>query len=65
MTDLRRRKVEEALAINSLGAKEPTKECMELFNDYIEGKSTIEENKGKIVERYTKTIETLEQEENK
>ena len=65
MTDLRRRKVEEALAINSLGAKEPTKECMELFNDYIEGKSTIEENKAKIVERYTKTIETLEQEENK
>ena len=65
MTDFRRRKVEEALAVNSLGAKEPTKECTELFNDYVEGKSTIEENKAKIIERYTKTIETLEQKENR
>ncbi|MEG2110387.1 MAG: hypothetical protein RRY19_11430 [Clostridium sp.] len=52
--DLREKKVEEALAINSLDAKNPTKECMELLNDYVEGKSTIEENKAKIIERYTK-----------
>ncbi|MGL5381729.1 hypothetical protein [Clostridium sp.] len=52
--ELREKKVKEALAINSLDAKEPTEECMKLLEDYVEGRSTIEENKAKIIEKYTK-----------
>ena len=52
--ELRKKKVKEALSINSLDAKNPTEECMQLLNDYVEGKSTIEENKEKIIEGYTK-----------
>ena len=37
--ELRKKKVKEALSINSLDAKNPTEECMQLLNDYVEGKS--------------------------
>lgn len=40
----KRKRVSEALAINSLDAAEPSERCMELLQSYIEGKSTIEEN---------------------
>lgn len=48
----REKRVSEALAINSLDAAEPSEECMELLEDYMDGSRTIEENKESIINRY-------------
>lgn len=48
----REKRVAEALAINSLDGMDPSERGMELLKSYIEGKSTIEENKESIIEHY-------------
>lgn len=48
----RSKAVREALAINSLDAGEPSNELMRLLQNYIDGYSTIEENKKIIIKRY-------------
>lgn len=49
----REKNVKFALAISSLGGKEPSEEGMKLIQDYIEGRSTIEENIEKLKALYT------------
>ena len=48
----RAKQVNEALAMNSLDAVEPSVECMELLQLYIDGKSSIDENKKNIINNY-------------
>ncbi|MGL4911792.1 MAG: hypothetical protein ACRC3Y_05095 [Romboutsia sp.] len=48
----RYKNVKEALAINSLDGAEPSEECLRLLQLYIDGNSTIEENKERIINRY-------------
>lgn len=50
--EIRAKKVKEALAISSVDAPDPSDECVELLQSYIEGKSTIEENKKIIINKY-------------
>lgn len=44
--------VKDALTISILDAKEPTKEDMELYEQYIDGKIELEEVKRILIEKY-------------
>ena len=47
------KKVDFALAINALDGAEPSKKGMELLQNYIDGKDTIEENIEKLKAIYS------------
>ena len=46
--------VRKAFAISVSGAEKPSKEALELANDYIEGRKELEEIQRLIVEKYKK-----------
>lgn len=46
------KKANSAIAINSLDSIPPSKECNEMLQDYIDGKTTVEENIKKLIEKY-------------
>ncbi|WP_454052471.1 antitoxin VbhA family protein [Clostridium sp. Marseille-Q7071] len=48
----RLKKVRSAIAINSLDGVEPSEECKEMLEDYIKGKTEIEDNIKKLIEKY-------------
>lgn len=49
----REKNVEFALAINDIDGAEPSKEGIELLQNYIDGKDTIEENIEKLKAIYS------------
>ena len=48
----RRLIVEKALAISLSGADTPSKEVLELANDYIEGRKELEEIQKLVIDKY-------------
>ena len=50
--------VEKALAISLTGANPPSKEVMELVNDYIDGRKELEEIQKEVIARYKKEGES-------
>ena len=46
------KKVKSALAINSLDAIKPSKECMKMLDNYINGTAKVEDNIKKLTEKY-------------
>lgn len=50
--EIRRKKVNDALAINSLGGTEPSDFAKELLEKYVEGELKAEEVTEKVIEKY-------------
>lgn len=53
--EIRKKNVEIALAYNSLDKREPSKYCLKLLNDYIDGWIDPEEITNLLVRRYSVT----------
>lgn len=52
----RRERIDFALTINALDGAEPSKEGMELLEDYINGKESLEENIARLKAMYREKI---------